>query len=66
MWKIIFVECCPIGGQWGGVHRDPNAIAGAAFFKHMPEDAGGKHVKVKKRRHQDILHFRADALENWF
>ena len=26
MWKIIFVECRPVGGQWG-VHRDPNAIA---------------------------------------
>ena len=27
----------------------------------MPEDAGVKHVKVKKRRRQDILCFRADA-----
>ena len=43
MWKIIFVECRPVGGQ-AGVHRDPNAIAAQRaprfFFKHMPEDAG--------------------------
>ena len=25
------------------------------FFKHMPQDGGGKHVKVKKRRRQDIV-----------
>ena len=24
----------------------------------MPEDAGGKHVKVKKRQHQNIMRFR--------
>ena len=63
MWKIIFVECRPVGGQ-RGVHRDPNAIAAQRaarffFFKHMPEDQGGKHVKVKKGRRQDILRFRA-------
>ena len=41
MWKIIFVECRPVGGQ-RGVHRDPNAIAAqrAIFFKCMSEDAG--------------------------
>ena len=46
MWKIIFVECRPVGGQ-RGVHRDPNAIAAQQaarflknFFKHMLEDAG--------------------------
>ena len=43
MWKIIFVKCRPVGGQWG-VYRDPNAInvqcAAQGFFKHMPEDAG--------------------------
>ena len=47
-----------------GVHRDPNAIAA----KHAPQFVsntfqkmrGGKHVEVKKRQHQDILHFRAD------
>ena len=68
MWKIIFVECPPVGGQrggGGGVHWDPNANAAKRtarfFFKHMPEDAGGKHVKVKKRQNQDILRFRADA-----
>ena len=34
MWKIIFVEYRPVGGQ-RGVHRDPNAIAAqhaARFF----------------------------------
>ena len=43
MWKIIFVECRPVGSQ-RGVHRGPNAIAAQRvarfFFKHMPEDAG--------------------------
>ena len=43
MWKIIFVECRPVGGQ-RGVHRDPNTIAAQRaarfFFKHMPEDVG--------------------------
>ena len=43
MWKMIFFECRPVGGQ-GGVHRDPNAIAAQRlarfFFKHMPKDAG--------------------------
>ena len=34
---------------------------GTIFFKHMPEDAGDKRVKVKKRRRQDILRFRTDA-----
>ena len=64
MWKIIFVECCPVGGQ-GGVHRDPNAIAAqrvAQFFSNTCQKMrGGKHVKVKKRRRQDILRFRAAA-----
>ena len=35
MWKVIFVECRPVGGQ-RGVHRDPNAIAAqraARFFE---------------------------------
>ena len=54
-WKIIFVECRPVGGQWG-VHRDPNAIAaqcgGLFFFRHfkLPQDAEGRKV-----RRQDIL-----------
>ena len=41
MWKIIFVQCRPVGGQ-RGVHRDPNGIAvqRAIFFKYMSEDAG--------------------------
>ena len=58
MWKIIFVECRPVVGQWGGVHRDPNAIAPSDICQKM---RGGNHVKVKKRRRQDILRFRADA-----
>ena len=36
MWKIIFVECHPVGGQ-RGVHRDPNVIAvqhAAQFFSN--------------------------------
>ena len=48
----------------GGVHRDPNAIAVqcvARFFSNACQKMrGSKHVKVKKRRRQDILHFRAD------
>ena len=64
MWKIIFVECRPVGGQWG-VHRDPNAIAAqraARFLSNTCQKMrGGKHVKVKTRRCQDILRFRADA-----
>ena len=63
MWKIIFVECRPVGGQ-RGVHRDPNAIAAqrpVPFFSNTCQKMrGGKHVKVKKRRCQDILRFRAD------
>ena len=44
MWKIIFVECRPVGGQQE-IHRDSNPIAaqGEARFpppKKMPEDAG--------------------------
>ena len=65
MWKIVFVECRPVGGQRGGVHRDPNAIAArhaARFFsKTFQKMRGGKHVKVKKWRHQNILRFRALA-----
>ena len=57
-------ECCPVGGQ-RGVHRDPNAIAGqreARFFSNTCQKMrGGKQVKVKKRRRQDILRFCADA-----
>ena len=61
MWKIIFVVCRPVGGQrGGGVHRDPYAIAAqraARFFfsNTCQKMRGGKHVKVKKRRRQDIL-----------
>ena len=64
MWKIIFVEWRPVGGQ-RVVHRDPNAIAAQRverFFSNTCQKMlGGKHVKVKKRRRQDILRFRADA-----
>ena len=65
MWKIIFVECRAVGGQ-RGVHRDPNAIAAQCaarfFFSNTCQKMrGGKHVKVKKRRRQDILRFRADT-----
>ena len=51
MWKIIFVEFHPVGGQ--GVHWDPNEIAvqrAARFFSNTCQMMrGGKHVKVKKR-----------------
>ena len=64
MWKIIFVECCSVGGQ-RGVHRDPNAIAAqpaARFYSNTCQKMrGGKHVKVKKWRREDILRFRAHA-----
>ena len=64
MWKIIFVECRPVGGQ-RGVHRDPNAIAGqrvTRFFSNTCQKMRcGKHVKIKKQRRQDILCFLADA-----
>ena len=49
----------------GGVHREPNAIAtqrAAQIFSNTCQKMrGGKHVKVKKRRRQDILRFRADV-----
>ena len=65
MWKIIFVECHPVGGLREGSIGTLTQLSRNAgrdfFFKHMPEDAGGKHVKVKKRGRQDILRFRADA-----
>ena len=54
MWKIIFIECRPVGGQLG--HWDPNAIAAQKM-------RGGKHVKVKKRGRQDICVF-APTREN--
>ena len=63
MQIIIFVECRPVGGQ-RGVHRDPNAIAAqraVRFFQTHAIRWGGKHVKVKKRRRQDIVRFRNDA-----
>ena len=64
MWKIIFVEFRPVGGK-REVHRDPYAIAAqraARFFSNTCQKMrGGKHVKFKKRRRQDILRFRADA-----
>ena len=64
MWKIIFVECRPVGGQ-RGVHRDPNAIAAqrtARLFSNTCQKMrGGKHVKIKKQRRQDILRIRSDA-----
>ena len=64
MWKLIFVECRPVGGQ-RGVHTDPNAIAAqraVQFFSNTCQKMqGGKHVKVKKRRCQDILRFQADV-----
>ena len=49
MWKIIFVLCHPIGGQWG-VHRDPNVITTRRdFFQTCQKMQGGKHVKVEKQ-----------------
>ena len=60
MWNFFFVECRPVGGQLG-VHRDPNAIAAqraVRFFSNTCQKMrGGKHVKVKKRRRQNILVF---------
>ena len=48
-----------------GVHRDPNAIAAQRAVRFFPNTCqkmwGGKRVKVKKRRRQDILRFRAHA-----
>ena len=59
-----FFECRPVGGQ-RGFHRDPNTIAAqrvARFFSNTCQKMrGGKHVKVKKRRRQNILRFCADA-----
>ena len=47
MWKIIFVECRPVGGQ-RGVLREPNAIAAqraVRFFSNPCQKMrGGKHV----------------------
>ena len=65
MWKMIFVECRPVGGQRGGVHRDPNAITAqraARFVSNTCQKMrGDKHVNVKKWRRQDILRFRASV-----
>ena len=68
MWKVIFVECRPVATHWWSTEKGSIGTltqlprnAGAFFPKHLPEDAGGKHDKVKKRRRQDILRFRADA-----
>ena len=51
MWKIIFVVCPPVGGQWE-VPRDPNAIAAQRVARFVSTTCqkmrGGKHVKVKK------------------
>ena len=60
MWKIIFVECRPVGGQWGSIGTLTQRCT--ILFKHMPEDGGGggKHVKVKKQQRQDTMRFRAD------
>ena len=63
MWKTIFVECRPVGGQ-RGVHRDPNAIGAqraTRFFSNTCQKMrDGKHAKVRKWWRQDILHLRAD------
>ena len=39
MWKIIFVECRPVGGQRGptGTVTQLPRNAPRYFFKHMPE-----------------------------
>ena len=64
MWKIILASVVQLVVN-GGVHRDPNAIAAqrvARFFSNTCQKMQGvKHVKVKKRRRQDILRFRASA-----
>ena len=50
MWKIIFVECRPFGGQ-RGVHKDPKAIAAqreVRFFSNTCQKMrDGKHVKER-------------------
>ena len=58
MWKIIFVKSLPLMVN-GRLHRAPNEIA--AQLNACQKMQGGKHVKVKKRLCQDILHFLADA-----
>ena len=64
MWKMIFVECRPVGGQRGD-HSDPNAIAAqraSRFFSNTCQKIRiDKHVKVKKGQRQDIVRFRDDA-----
>ena len=58
---------CRVSSHWWstGVHRDPNAIAAQRatqfFWNTCQKMRGGKHVKVKKWRRQDILCFRANA-----
>ena len=70
MWKIIFVECRPVGDQRGGgsigtLMQLPHNTRCDFFFEffqtHARKMRGRKHVKVKKRRRRDILRFRADA-----
>ena len=61
---FFFVECRPVGGQ-RGVHSltqfPLNAQRDDVFANTCQKIRGGKHVKVKKRRRQDIMRFLADA-----
>ena len=65
MWKIVFVDCRPVGGQGGSIgtltQLPRNARRDFFFSNTCQKMRGGKHVKVKKRWRQDILCFRADA-----
>ena len=50
MWKIIFVECRPVGGQQGSIGTLTQLPRNARcdFFSNTCQKMqGGKHVKVK-------------------
>ena len=56
MWDYF----CRVSSRWWSMGSiETNVIAAQRdarfFFNHMPEDAGGKHVKVKKRQRQNTM-----------
>ena len=64
MWKINFVECRPVGDQWGSIEPLTQLLRNARrdiFSNTCQKMQGGKNVKVKKRQRQDIVRFCANA-----
>ena len=62
MWKIIFVECPPFGGQRGSIGTPKQLPRNARrdFFSNACQKMWADNiVKVKKRQQQNFLCFRA-------